>query len=138
MELVYDTTRWRALPAGEGALRMQPIGTIARRLDPVRVAMAPSEAADACEALARSQLFLSHYGTPTSRSTEVAGVPALRFVAHTRCRNAMPKGELVCVPYRGNSYALAVSTISCQSGAHNLFSGIDPLKELLDGVRFKP
>ena len=37
-----------------------------------------------------------------------------------------------------NAYLLKAFTGSCRSGAKNLFSGIDPLDELVGGIRFVP
>ena len=50
----------------------------------------------------------------------------------------MPSGVVVCMPYRGSGYAVTASQTGCRDGARNLFSGIDPLDELVRGIRFVP
>lgn len=137
MELSYDTTRWRAEPASGNSATMRPIGDVARKLDPVVVDHSP--AGDRrCEHLARGKLAGGPYDEPTISTTEIAGRPATRITAHTRCRNAMPRGVVICIEHRGAAYLLSATAPSCRSGGHNLFSGIDPLKELADGIRFLP
>lgn len=54
--------------------------------------------------------------------------------SHARCRNAMRHRHLCSV--WANAYLLKAFTGSCRSGAKNLFSGIDPLDELVGGIRF--
>jgi hypothetical protein len=117
---------------------MQPIGDIARKLDAVLLTRAPAYDVDSCDALARRQLLGSLYDKPTASPIEIAGIAVVRMVAHTRCRNAMPEGVAVCLPYRGSGYLMVSTRPSCRSGANNLFSGIDPLQELLGDVRFAP
>ena len=68
--------------------------------------------------------------------TTVAGVSSLRIEAHTRCRNAMPRGVVICTVYRGSAYVLTANRAGCRSGGQNLFSGTDPLQELVGGVTF--
>jgi hypothetical protein len=41
MELVYDTTRWRTESASDSSATMQPVGDVARKLDPVVVHRRP-------------------------------------------------------------------------------------------------
>jgi hypothetical protein len=138
MELVYDAARWRADATSDASVMMQPIGALATVLDPVRVTKAPDIGRDGCEGLARTQLSASLYDRPTIVPFAVANVRAIRMEAHSRCRNAMPSGVAVCMPYRGSGYVLTVSQTGCRDGARNLFSGIDPLEELVRGIRFVP
>ncbi|RZI38760.1 hypothetical protein EGT07_32555, partial [Herbaspirillum sp. HC18] len=121
VEVVYDGERWNAEAAGQDGFAMQPIGTAARKLDPVHISKVPSESAEACTALARSRLPISLYDEPTAAPIDIAGVRAIRLTAHTRCRNAMPQGVVVCAYHRGNSYLLTASKAGCRSGGVNLF-----------------
>ena len=73
---------------------------------------------------------------PTSQAVEIAGLAALRFVAHTRCRNATPQGVVICTHNRGSAFLLTMSLVSCRGGAGSPFSLTDPLQELMDGIRF--
>ena len=47
-------------------------------------------------------------------------------------------GVVICLPFRDTGYVLKATQLSCRSPGYNLFSGIDPLQELLDGIRFVP
>jgi hypothetical protein len=138
MELAYDAARWRAEATAEGSVTMQPIGAIADRLDPVHVGRATGRDIDDCKGMARATLTGPMYEDPVVGYLDVAGVRSVRLKAPVKCRNAMPSGVAICVPYRGSSYTLSASHPGCRSGARNLFSGIDPLDELLRGVRFVP
>jgi hypothetical protein len=137
MELVYDTARWRVESAGENSVTLQPVGDAARTLDPVMVDRGPGSEKD-CERLARRRLVDRTYEEATASAAEIAGRPAVRLTAHTRCRNAMPRGVVICVEHRGTAYLLSATRPGCRSGGRNLFSGIDPLLELAGGVRFQP
>jgi hypothetical protein len=136
LELRYDATRWRAVTTQENRATMHPIGAAERKLDPIIISRVPGE--ERCEPLVRKEFLTSHYEEPTSRPVEIAGMMGVRANAQTRCRNAMPRGEVICVPFRDNAYLLTALTGSCRSGAKNLFSGIDPLGELVGGIRFVP
>jgi hypothetical protein len=137
MELVYDAARWRAEPANGRSVTLQPIGEAAGKLDPVMVDRGPA-GDGGCEHLARGKLAAGPYAEPAIATMEIAGRPAIRITAHTRCRNAMPRGVVICVEHRGSAYLLSATVPGCRSGARNLFSGIDPLMELAGGVRFPP
>jgi len=137
MELAYDGERWRAEPDGDRAVTMRPAGAIERKLDPITLTWAPAEGIEGCRTLA-ARAFSDLYEQPEAGPIEIAGTPGIRLAAHTRCRNATPTGVVACVPYRGSVYLLTATQTSCRSPGFNLFSGIDPLRELLDGMRFLP
>jgi hypothetical protein len=114
---------------------MRPIGAIAEMHGPVSVSRKPSDGIDSCEGLARIELPGSLYEKPTSQAVEAAGLAALRFVAHTRCRNATPQGVVICIHNRGSAF-LSMNLVSCRSRAGSPFSRTDPLQELIGGIRF--
>jgi hypothetical protein len=136
LELWYDAERWRADAAGADAVTMEPVGVLAGKLDPVRVTRASYSGDDACERLARSELPGDMYEEPSVDTVDVAGVKALRMTAPTRCRNAMPNGVAICMRAGGNTFLFTASRPGCRSGANNLFSGSDPLAELVESVQF--
>jgi hypothetical protein len=138
LELSYDAERWRAEPVGDTLATMLPTGTVARKLDAITISRAPADGIEGCRALGTHQFQGSLYEEPTAGPIEVAGVAGIRLNAHTRCRNATPTGVVVCVPYRGMGYLLKATQFGCRSPGYNLFSGVDPLRELLDGIRFVP
>ncbi len=55
-------------------------------------------------------------------------------MAHTGCRNATPRGVVACAKVAGRTYLLQAVQAGCSG--RNLFSGIDPLTELADGISF--
>jgi hypothetical protein len=132
----YDTSRWRPEPGGADELGMHPIGAAGNKLDPVYVARFPKSDREDCERLASRQLAPDLYDEPEARMTKVAGISSLRLEAHTRCRNAMPRGVVICTAYRGSAYVLTANRPGCRSGGRNLFSGTDPLQELIGGIIF--
>lgn len=136
MELVYDASRWRPEPGGADEVAMHPIGDAGLKLDPVHISRFPGGGRQDCERLAPRQLSAALYEEPMADVTTVAGVSSLRLEAHTRCRNAMPRGVVICTSYRGAAYVLSATRPGCLSGGRNLFSGIDPLQELVSGISF--
>lgn len=138
MELAYDAHRWRAEASALSDVTLRPIGELARELDPVRLNAVPVEGPADCEGHARDALTGEIYEGAHATAVAVAGVDAVRLSAWTRCRNAMPHAVAICVAHEGLGYLFVVRQHSCQGGGNNLFSGIDPLAELLEGVRFVP
>jgi hypothetical protein len=136
MELDYDASRWRPEPGGADEVAMHPIGAAGVKLDPVHLERFPRSQREDCETLAPAQLPASLYEEPMADVTTVAGLPSLRMEAHTRCRNAMPTGVVICTAHHGSVYVLTANRPSCDSGGRNLFSGIDPLQELVGGITF--
>jgi hypothetical protein len=132
----YDSSRWRPEPGGADELGMHPIGAAGEKLDPVHVARFPGSGREDCEKLAGRQLPRDLYEGPMASITKIAGISSLRLEAHTRCRNAMPRGVVICTAYRGSAYVMTATRPGCRSGGRNLFSGTDPLQELISGITF--
>ena len=65
---------------------------------------------------------------PASRRCGSRRTPA----AATPCR----RGVVICTVHRGSAYVLTASRPGCRSGGQNLFSGTDPLQELVGGITF--
>lgn len=139
MELAYDGTRWQAGPSLAGDITLRPIGAIARTLDAVRVHHVPADEIAACEGAARKELAGGIYDeAEVQQALVVSGADAVRLEAWARCRNAMPRAVALCAVHGGSGYLFVVREHSCQTSANNLSSGIDPLQDLIDGVRFLP
>lgn len=138
MEIAYDGARWQAVRESDTAVTMQPIGDNSQRLDPVTIKRSAVADRAGCLDLARQELAGRIYELPTISEIQVAKLPAVRLTAHTRCRNAMPQGTVICVHHHGNAYLLTANKESCRSGAANLFSGIDPLYEIAAGMTALP
>lgn len=129
----YDDARWKALPS-EATVRFEPLGKAMDRLDAVELHVA--DAANSCTQLATAAFAVGHYDLTNLSPTpwSVAGLVGERFSAHTRCRNATPEGAVACVKVAGRSYVLRAVNLGCEG--NNLFSGIDPLTEIADGMTF--
>lgn len=129
----YDDTRWKALPS-DGNVRFEPIGDAAHKLDPVELHVA--DATVSCAELASRAFTFGHYDSDELAPTavKVGGLAGERFEAHTRCRNATPKGVVICVKRGGVAYLLQSLNPGCHG--RNLFSGIDPLAQIAGGISF--
>jgi hypothetical protein len=129
----YDDTRWRTLPS-EGTVRFEPHGEAMSRIDPVELHLADGDTT--CAALADFAFQFGHYelGSMTTAPITAGGIAGERFEAHTGCRNATPRGVVICVKSAGNAYLLQSLHPGCTG--NNLFSGIDPLAEIAAGISF--
>lgn len=129
----YDDTRWTAAER-PGRIELTPIGKVARKLDPVHVRVI--EASNSCTELALQAFAIGHYETAGLAPTPigVGGIKGERFEAHTGCRNATPRGVVICVKTGGKAYLLQSVNVGCEG--RNLFSGIDPLAEIAEGLTF--
>lgn len=136
MEIAYDAARWSSLPRSENRGTMRAVGALAGEVSSVAVTYVPSQGVEGCDVLARRELQRDLYEEPKASVLEIAGLPAMRFTAHTRCRNATPMGVAICVPHAGAAYLLTSTIIDCRSGAGNPFGGPDPVHELTQGIRF--
>lgn len=132
-EVGFDRTRWRASIAHDN-IHFEPQGEAGRKLDGVALYIA--DGATACADLAVAAFALGHYDltelVPVPSS--IGGVDGERFVAHTQCRNATPRGVVVCVKVRHRAYVLRAVNPGCEG--RNLFSGIDPIAEIAAGISF--
>jgi hypothetical protein len=128
MELVYDAERWITERSNDNPVTMRPIGAIAEMHGPVSVSRKPSDGIDSCEGLARIELPGSLYEKPTSQTVEVARLAALRFVAHTRCRNATPQGVVICIHKRGSAFLLTMNLVSSAAAPAARFRAPIPFK----------
>jgi len=130
----YDDTRWQAADHA-GRIMFTPVGEEMRSIDPVVLRIADD--GEACAALALQAFEAGHYDTARLTPTPVifGGVSGERFAAHTGCRNATPQGVVICVKAGGFAYLLKALNPGCTG--RNLFSGVDPLAEIADGIRFE-
>jgi hypothetical protein len=131
----FDAMRWHASVTETGAT-LTPQGEAARDLDPADLRVFPNDTP--CATLAEQAFSLGHYDVSDIERTPatIGGVAAERFAAHTGCRNATPRGEVMCVKVAGKTYLLEALQMGC--GGRNLFSGIDPLAEIAGGISFAP
>jgi hypothetical protein len=132
----FDIARW-ATTETTGAVYFNPRSDVAPKLDPVELRRIPDNGVATCEAQATRMFGLGHYdlGSIVRAPLSLGGVSGERFTAHTRCRNATPRGEVACVHVGGATYLLVAVNDGCQG--NNLFSGIDPLSEIAAGVTFE-
>ena len=131
----FDPARWTVTSDRESAT-FEAKGEAVKDLDPVDFRHLSDVGAKSCAEVSLREFGVGRYDeTSIERSeTTIGGVAAERFTAHTRCRNATPRGEVVCIRTGGAVYVLAALQAGC--GGRNLFSGIDPLVEIAGGVSF--
>lgn len=129
----YDDARWTALRSAD-LVRFEPQSEQMHRLDPVELHVA--DPATPCADLAAQAFALGHYDVTAAVPAPwvIGGIQGERYAAHTRCRNATPKGAVVCVKVANRTYVLRAVNPGCEG--RNLFSGIDPLAELSAGISF--
>jgi hypothetical protein len=129
----FDRARWQA-SVFQDSISFAPQGEAARELDPVVLRVVAGERP--CAALAESAFGVGHYDVSNIAGApiEIGGVSGERFTAHTGCRNATPRGVVACAKVGGRAYVLQAVNPGCEG--RNLFSGIDPLTELADGISF--
>jgi hypothetical protein len=129
----FERTRWQA-SVSRDSITFAPQGEAARELDPVVLRVVAGE--QPCAALAESAFGIGHYDVSAVERApiEIGGVNGERFMAHTGCRNATPRGVIACMKVAGRTYLLQALNPGCEG--RNLFSGIDPLTELTDGISF--
>ncbi|HWK37563.1 MAG TPA: hypothetical protein VNR88_01485 [Hyphomicrobium sp.] len=130
----YDDTRWRVSDRGEW-LRFNPLGEIARDRDPVGLHVLNDAAS--CAELARAAFDGGRYDKQSlaASGVSIGGLTAERFAAHTGCRNATPRGVIICVKHGGHAYLLQALNAGCTG--RNLFTSIDPLAEIANGIHFE-
>lgn len=129
----YDDERWQANER-PGRIDITPLDTAKPRMDPVKLRVLDDAAS--CSDLARQAFETGHYETRSlePKPVSIGGKTGERFVAHTGCRNATPRGVVICVKVAGHAYLLQALNASCEG--RNLFSGIDPLEEIAGGISF--
>jgi hypothetical protein len=129
----FDRARWQA-SVSHDSISFAPQGEAARELDPVVLRVVAGD--QPCAALAETAFGIGHYDVSAIERTpiEIGGVNGERFMAHTGCRNATPRGVVACAKVAGRTYLLQALNLGCEG--RNLFSGIDPLTELADGISF--
>jgi hypothetical protein len=132
--ITYDTDLWRVVAMADGAV-FEPIGTGVRDRASVFVQAHQASAGDACRPAARRLLGADLYVEPSSDSTTLGGIEAIRFTAHTRCRNATPRGVVVCAVHRGRLYTVAMRQEGCRTGGNPFASG-GSLDQIAAGARF--
>ena len=132
VSLVLDDERWQ-VTSRQGSLEIMPVGPAAGDRARVTVETVRRKSA-ACAEIALSRLGEA-YAEPVVDRTEITGQMALRLSAHSRCRSAQPKGVVACLE-RGDDVLLLVATkASCRSPGASPFSKVDPLAEIIGGLR---
>lgn len=129
----YDETRW-STSVSDRSVTFFPQRALAHGLDPVVLHIIDDAAP--CPALARRAFRGSAYDerSITREKTTIDGMEGVRFAAHTRCRNATPRGAVACVRVGAHAYLLEALQPGCRG--RSLFSGLDPLAEITAGISF--
>ena len=129
----FDAARWKTT-ASDSSVVFTAQGEAERELDPVTLRSLSDDAP--CATLAEHSFQFGHYDLSAilPRRVTIGGVAGERFSAHAGCRNATPRGEVMCVKVGKRTYMLEALQVGC--GGRNLFSGIDPLGEIAAGISF--
>lgn len=137
VRVTYDDARWRTVER-HGRIEFAPQGENAHRMDGAVLRVSDGDGDNACSDLALRAFEVGHYDTNGLAPTPVVvgGIPGQRFEAHTRCRNATPRGVAICVKHGAYAYLLQSLNSGCRG--NNLFSGIDPLNEIAAQITFTP
>ena len=130
----FDAARWKTT-ASDSSVVFTAQGEAERELDPVTLRLLSDDAP--CAAMAERSFQIGHYDLSESspRPVTIGGVAGEGFSAHTGCRNATPRGEVVCVKVGKRTYVLEALQVGC--GGRNLFSDMDPLAEIAAGITFE-
>ena len=132
VSLRLDDERW-LVAASERRLQITPAG--AGATDRALVAIeAVTRGSATCAEVARSR-FGEQYAEPKAEQTAIAGEKALRLSAQSRCRSAQPKGVVVCLERGVDALLVSAVKSSCQDPGASPFSEIDPLAEIVAGLR---
>ena len=129
----FDLARWKTIALGS-SVTFTPKGEAEHELNPVTLRSHSDDAPYA--ALAEHSFEIGHYDLSeiSPRRVTIGGIAGEAFSAHTGCRNATPRGEVMCVKVDKRTYMLEALQVGC--GGRNLFSGIDPLNEIAAGISF--
>jgi len=106
-----------------------------RLIDPIELRVIDD--GETCTALAVRAFETRHYDTAelAATPTTIGGFSGERFAARTGCCNAKPQGVVMCV--KAGSFAYLLQALNPGCTGRNLFSGVDPLTEIADGIRFE-
>jgi len=129
----FDDSRWRATEE-HGRIGFTSVGEKMRLIDPVELQV--RDDGETCADLALQAFALGAYDTTglAPAPATIGGIAGERFSAHTNCRNATPRGVIICARHRGRAYLLQSLNPGYTGG--NLFSDIDPLAEIAGSIRF--
>lgn len=129
----YDDARWQ-VQAKAASLRFEPHGAGTQRMDAVTVVL--DQADEPCDERAARAFQLGAYdlGSIKTAPVRIGGIDGVRLAAHTRCRNATPMGVVACVRVKKRIYLVQALQPGCRG--RNLFSRVDPIAEIADGIRF--
>lgn len=129
----YDDARWRVQEEA-ASLRFEPQGAGTQRMDAVTVVLDPRD--EPCEVRSARAFQFGAYdlGSIKTAPIRIGGIDGIRLAAHTRCRNATPRGVVACVRFNKRIYLVQALQAGCRG--RNLFSRVDPIAEIADGIRF--
>lgn len=131
----YDQEAWKAV-ANENSLRFEPkkAGPPVWR-DPVELRRIVDGQLN-CSQISHAEFEAHNYDLSSVKSTQtsIGARQAERFEAWTGCRNATPRGVVVCI--RGPDAVYLLSAVQGGCGGSNLFSDVDPVADFGESLSF--
>ncbi len=127
----FDAARFKATSASQDS------AWFVAAEDSGAIEVTASAGAESCADLARRAFAAGPYDIREMETSaiDIGGGAGTRFAAHTRCRNATPRGEVVCVKAAGRTYLLTALRPGCRG---NPFPRSDALGEIAAGVTLEP
>jgi hypothetical protein len=136
LTLDVDLSRWQVERRGGDELVLEPTGEAVEKVNPLSVRHIAVDGGATCEGLAHEALDAKLYVEIQASAAVTAQLPAVRFESRTRCRNATPKGIVICVKYGGALYLFISRIADCQSAPPIGPLAENPLAEILEGASF--
>lgn len=131
LRMTIEPSRWRLERSDDAELRLS---LVSQDKPIIRIGRAKGADAESCAALAD---FGSAYEQSQASPIQIAGQPALRLLAHSRCRNWVGPAIAYCVAWDGDVYIARTSALGCRSGTPARGAD-DALRELVGTFRFAP
>lgn len=131
LQMTVDPARWRVVRSNDAELQLWHAS---KNKPAIHIRQTKGVTTENCTALAD---FGSHYDTAKTEPTQVAGQPALRLQAHSRCRNRVSPAIAYCVAWGGDIYLARTAAVSCRSGVP-WPAAEDAMHEIAATFRFVP
>lgn len=138
LSALVDRKDWGFEVTGDDRIRLTPMEPGNDDLEPVELVRVKAAAPGACPDLIGAELTEELYRKAETKPATLSGLPATRAEAHTRCRNATPKGVAVCAVAGIDAYLVVSRIETCRRGPGSAFAGESPLDKLLRVLQLAP
>ncbi len=111
LTLKLDSKKWRVIADGLDRWMVEPIDQ--KDVPPKVVRRIKTFSIASCSELAKAELASRIYRGLKEKTVIVAGKSATKIVAQSGCRSLAPRGQSLCIPYRGYAYIVTQSFDRC-------------------------